>query len=479
MSPFYLWRRLTIVILAVSSKIMCSPIERIYVDVKTPCKSIVDAINRLYSSIPDHMPLEARCKQYAVLLSLSKMRGFTNQLALLRTLELEEDTLDLLYKQISTADLASHHIAIIDIYRKSQLEPALIDLFECLRRIDTPQVKSYLNHPELVMTIDLYKLALGPPPKSIDLDSVDLGAFDPAFRITLANLFESHFKIARRRGSSHDAFKQFSSKILAGEIVNQIRKIEMRRVRQQRYREKHLTRVRENDRARRKRERDNNQLLRDRVEGAPERSQQIEGTTVTQLIERFERGRHLNRERQRRFRQRRKQRRRLQQRSECLGQELDYLCIPTAGSMPRRTTVELPLSTSTAMLMPPGDEPVTFKPPRPLVNPLTSFPRLSDIPFDIRVARPDPFILSPQAFDINKTDSRQICQAHYYTGDREDKDWALTLGRFDSINQEDCLSDLNIFENQFNDTDSVIQAFSDDPQTLHEYNRSHSPNGNQ
>lgn len=68
------------------------------------------------------------------------------------------------------------------------------------------------------MMVDLYKRALGPSAVAIDLDSVDLREFRPAFRTTLKNLFKKHpEKLSHNPDqnlSKIDLFNQLSSSYL-------------------------------------------------------------------------------------------------------------------------------------------------------------------------------------------------------------------------------------------------------------------------
>lgn len=140
----------------------------IQLDLIAPCHDILGAINRLHRSLSDKMSLEARCKRYAVLLSMARTKGANNQLALIQTSGLEERDLNSLYDKISVANLTSRYMSTIDRYRTTYLGPAFSDVIECLRRIGTPEVKAYLEDPELIMIVDLHRQSLEQPATAID-----------------------------------------------------------------------------------------------------------------------------------------------------------------------------------------------------------------------------------------------------------------------------------------------------------------------
>lgn len=316
---------LTSFVLSILNCIDGGSIENVNIDVTTPCENVAEAISRLYRSLPDQMPLQARCKRYAVFLSMADAGGSTFQLALLQLSGLQERFLDLLYKEITTADLAARYMTVIDTYRTTHLEPAFIDLIECLSEIHTPSAETYLDNPELIVIVELYKRALVLPADEINLGLIDLSAFDPEFRTTLKNLFERHSDTFRQtlHQSRHriDLFNQLSSSYLSQKLLAEqfIKDTEERlgdesrkRERQSRFRKRNLALIREKDRIRkrlqRERDRQERQMIGD--VGRHKRYDEIKGGSFSM---RLERERHLNRERQRRFRQRHAERLRHEQ----------------------------------------------------------------------------------------------------------------------------------------------------------------------
>lgn len=266
------WKCLAVIIVAiiVSICIRCYP-----TDFTTPCRDVAEAINRLYRFIYAKTSLEARCKVYAVFLSIARVKGANNQLAVVQTLELEELDLDSIYSNISDADSASRYINTIDIYRTSHLEPAFLDVIECLRLIDEPEAKAYLQDPELMMIVNLYKRAIGPPATEIDLDSLDLKSFHPAFQTALRNLFGGHFD-AKRPSTRIDDFGRpgVQRPRRAGDVVKSTdERLWLTKSPQLRYRERNLMRIRERDRLSQKRQRYNRRLQQRAIER--QRSQKL------------------------------------------------------------------------------------------------------------------------------------------------------------------------------------------------------------
>lgn len=310
------------IVLVIACYTNCAPIDNAYIDVTTPCQDAAEAINRVYDSLPREMQIDDRCKRYAVLLAMAEQKDVSEQLALLQLTGLTEDLLDILYKRITNADMAARYMTTIDMYRASHLEPAFIDLIDCLRQIDLPLVKNYLDDLELTKIVDLYRRALGPPATDIDLDAIDLYGFRPELRQTLKSLFQKHFETIgqdRRPESSQVNFFNHLSpsykslRRTAERFVTQLRQ----RIRgsrwQSRKREQNLDYHREKDRIRKKQKRAQLRLERELDENiSTEREESPEGLTYQQLA-RLERTRVLRREAQRRYRERRRELRRQSQ----------------------------------------------------------------------------------------------------------------------------------------------------------------------
>lgn len=325
MTADFLRRCLVIAIanLLISNYLGCSPAE---IDFTTPCRDVVEAISRLHSSLPDHMPLEAKCKRYAVLLSMIHSEGVSEQVALLQLSVMSEKILNMLYEELRPTELASSYSNMIDTYRSSHLEPAFIDVVECSRqlfkrsRYDPISWLKYLYDQELDMIVTLYKRALGPPAKEIDLDSVDLSAFDPEFRKSLGRLFEKHSELIRQKhahsSSEINVFNQLSSSYVsqlkqAREFIkmteSRLRQKELKRQRQKRYRERHAAEILEKSRLRRQQSREKAlQVMGSRKEDTTQLQHWTE-EMVDPVLERMEKVRQSNRERQKRYRERHSQ----------------------------------------------------------------------------------------------------------------------------------------------------------------------------
>lgn len=295
-----------------------SPTKDVNIDFTTPCENVIDAINRLHASLPDEMPLEAKCKRYAILLSMIHSNGVTEHLALLQISGMSEKVVNMLYEEINPGETATRYLNVIDSYRSSHLEPAFMDIIKCSRKIvfehltydSTAWLRTYLDHPELTMIVKLYKQALKPPASAIDLESVDLSPFQPEFRSRLQKLFEKHSEVIeqnyRHNSCQINAFNQMSSSYLsllikAQSFIEQtekrLRQKELRRERQRRFRERHLETIREKNRVRREQER---KLYAQRKQLE---QQQGESSLQAEIRQVVMQGRLSNRERQRRYRE--------------------------------------------------------------------------------------------------------------------------------------------------------------------------------
>lgn len=158
------------------------------------CTDITDAMNYLYNSFPDDMSLEERCKRYAILSSLSSSKGRPHNKVMSRYLRFSDESVDKKYQLLDREDeLPATFMSAIDSYRAaSQLGPAFLVLMDCLRQFDRPYIKTYLNDPELVLIVDIYKSILRSPDIRIDLSRIDLDQFTSAFRTSLKNLFRDN-----------------------------------------------------------------------------------------------------------------------------------------------------------------------------------------------------------------------------------------------------------------------------------------------
>lgn len=330
------WKCLSLAIVAswIFNNIQCGPVKFINDAATALSRDVSKAINYLHRSLPNQMPIEQRCKRYAILLYMAKSKRIPDPLALSRLAGLQDDAVESLYAEINTADLASRLITAIDIYRTTCLDPAFIELIECLRSFDMPRVKAYLDDKELIMIEDLYKRALGPPATSINLNSVDLRGFHPAFRTALKNLFERHFETVRQVSLERAlaSSQSHTPQSLAGQSIEdterQSKKMK-KRAKQQRYRQRHLERLRERDRISRKRRRNYFRLQIDLAEQMSDLQQYPK-----ELLAQREALRQVKRESQKRYRERLKQRAEAQgsernvrrQRIERLGQEVYLIC---------------------------------------------------------------------------------------------------------------------------------------------------------
>lgn len=176
----------------ISDMIRCAPIKR-----TQRCKDIAEAMNLLSETMPTQMTLDERCKRFAVLSSiLSAAKGRPQSRGLSQVLSMSEDDLSAHYENLTlNNELMAAYMVAIDGYRSSfQLGPPFLDLIACLKQIGTPQIRPYLNNPELKLTERTYKKTIQSPDIKIDLDSIDFRKFTPAFQTSFIHLFRRNLQ---------------------------------------------------------------------------------------------------------------------------------------------------------------------------------------------------------------------------------------------------------------------------------------------
>lgn len=154
----------------------------------------VDAMDYLHHSSPTQATIEERCKRYAVMASSLASRGPPRHLTMSLVLKMSEENVEQFYRRLDAKDeLAPIYMAAIDGYRAaSYIGPPFLELIECLKRLNRPYIKYYLENPELILILDLHKKIVQYPDMKIDLNSIDLRKFSPAFRISLENIFQKN-----------------------------------------------------------------------------------------------------------------------------------------------------------------------------------------------------------------------------------------------------------------------------------------------
>lgn len=230
------------------------------------------ALNLLQARLPDQMPLEARCQRYAFLLLMIETEGMPHRTAVLELITMHDDIFDMFKRNLDTNHLISLYMIAIDRYRISKLEPPFLDLVDCLSRIDVPQAKAYFNE-ELNFIVNLYKDVLDTPGSTIDLGSLDLSTFPPSMRTMLENLFVEHLTprapTSEQSQDTDTIWPQTIDDLLSDtdlvELQEQQPEIDssiladpharskyLAQLRQKRHREKHLEKIREKDRIRKR-----------------------------------------------------------------------------------------------------------------------------------------------------------------------------------------------------------------------------------
>lgn len=158
-------------------------------NLKSRFNDVAESITYMYNQLSSDMPLEEKCKRYAILSSKALIERLPYQRTALYVATMDESRLNQSYKDMNISQISSALIAAVDRYRITKLERPFIDIIECLKQLNMSSVQEYLKDDELVIILDLYKQVLGLPSSMIDIKSLDLGQFHPAFASTLKVLF--------------------------------------------------------------------------------------------------------------------------------------------------------------------------------------------------------------------------------------------------------------------------------------------------
>lgn len=248
------------------------------------CRDIPEAVSTLHHYLPEQMLLTRRCKRYAALSAFVKENGIPQRLDVLKLSELKEDALEIIRRKVDARDLMAFYMTAIDGYRVSHLEPSIFDVVKCLKEINLPEVTTYLDCPELVLTLNLYRYVLDRPDNKIRLDLINLRRYSPAFVTILKLLFKDYIqsddspKIVpvpqvaspsrselpsqRQQQEQIEDQKERQVKILFEEDISQLdmrqryeRRRQQQRQRQKKYRLENPHRHREQERLRKRRNR--------------------------------------------------------------------------------------------------------------------------------------------------------------------------------------------------------------------------------
>lgn len=163
-------------------------------------RDIAQAVNFLKENLHPNMAFEEQCKRYAVLSDISLAVKFPYKKTLLEVATMELDVLNEQYDQLGIERISYGYMSVIDRYRVTKLAPPILDLIECLKKIDRPTVRTYLANEELNIIIDLYKQVLEQPEKEIAAGNVNLKRLRPVFRNKLRNLFSDYCDIDKILG---------------------------------------------------------------------------------------------------------------------------------------------------------------------------------------------------------------------------------------------------------------------------------------
>lgn len=182
-----------IALLILADLASCGPLQELFCRTRR-FKDVPAAINYVHDNLPDNMPLQDKCKRYAVLLFMASGMGVPYESNTHKMLTLDDEALNKRYDAINPKRLERLFMSAIENYRVRRLAPPFLEIVECLRLVDTPESRAYLEGEELNLIIDLYQQMLGSPPKIVDLNTLELSKLRPKLRESLEIIFSDYFE---------------------------------------------------------------------------------------------------------------------------------------------------------------------------------------------------------------------------------------------------------------------------------------------
>lgn len=263
MDSSFRWRRpiITLAVLFVINTIACTPIENDIHKETRRFKDTTKALNYMHELLPDNISLEEKCKRYALLLAMAAATGPNHESDVHELVRMDNRQLDERYQAIDDNRLGLLYMRATEKYRIGRLARPFLEIISCLGKIDTLSARRFLNDPELLIIVNLYKQSLGLPAVTISLDKIK-AQFHPMFLASLRNLFEglldvdhlcetSQIRPARRYKNKSD-LGDFAESSNSNTVRRKPLSLEMKRIRQnlhqQTFRERHLIRQRERSR---------------------------------------------------------------------------------------------------------------------------------------------------------------------------------------------------------------------------------------
>lgn len=179
-------------------------------------KDVPKALNYVHELLPEQTPLEEKCKRYAVLLAMAAATGLPYETNVDDLVKMDIPTLDVHYHAIDENGLMTLFMSATERYRITRLAPPFIDVIECLKMIDSPVVRKFLDDRELKVVHDLYKRVLRPEDQTDNPEGIEWGEFHPAFLKNFISLFgglldiEHLYKTSQVRPLDHGVSGQSS-----------------------------------------------------------------------------------------------------------------------------------------------------------------------------------------------------------------------------------------------------------------------------
>lgn len=161
------------------------------------CDDIPEAINYLHQHLPPQMTLEDKCIRYAVITSMIRPKGRLHNQAVIKVMNMSEEQLIKIYEDLrADNELGAQYMTAVDGYRAaSMLGPALLELIECLKKVDDITVRMYLDGEELQLILALYQQIIQSPGEKINMaNHFSLNTFSRAFLISLKHIFRDQIQ---------------------------------------------------------------------------------------------------------------------------------------------------------------------------------------------------------------------------------------------------------------------------------------------
>lgn len=184
-----------------------SPVGQIYSSERgrSTDEQICAATSHMHENLPSSSQIEDKCMRYAILLSIADSNYVIHDTTIIDIMTMEKDSLISHYEEMNRKEVSSIFMKTLDRYRTVGLDPAFLDLVECLRLTHTSYAAAYLDDKEMILIEDLLKQALDSSNQLIDINPAP-GEYHPPFLSNLRYIFRSYPRVTKKLSESglHD-----------------------------------------------------------------------------------------------------------------------------------------------------------------------------------------------------------------------------------------------------------------------------------